>query len=147
MIEAKVFRAFIRIYCVFKSEQLSASIKLTLHKGLIRSVMTYACPARELAVDTYHLKLHRLQNKVLGTIGNFRRFTPVRDLHMAFSLPYVYDYITKLCRRLAEAIQNHANDKQKSYKIMRMKPDLKNIRGLNLAVVKLTSVQVTVLPL
>jgi hypothetical protein len=28
---------------------------------------------------------------------------------MAFKLPYVYDYITKLCRQQAEAIQNHEN--------------------------------------
>jgi hypothetical protein len=72
MTEAKTFRTFIRIYTLLKSEQLSANIKLSLHKTLIRSVMTYTCPARELAVDTYHLKLQRLQNKVLRTIGNFQ---------------------------------------------------------------------------
>jgi hypothetical protein len=45
MIEAKAFRTFIRIYFLFKGERLSANIKLTLHKALIRSVMTYTCPA------------------------------------------------------------------------------------------------------
>jgi hypothetical protein len=45
MIESKAFRTFIRIYSLFKSEQLRANIKLTLHKALVRSVMTYACPA------------------------------------------------------------------------------------------------------
>jgi hypothetical protein len=45
MIEAKAFRTFIRIYSLLKSERLSANIKLTLHKALIRSVMTYVCPA------------------------------------------------------------------------------------------------------
>jgi hypothetical protein len=44
MIEAKAFRTFIRIYSLFKSERLNANIKLTLHKALIRSVMTYVCP-------------------------------------------------------------------------------------------------------
>jgi hypothetical protein len=44
MINAMVFRTFIRIFSLFKSEQLSANIKLTLHKALIGSVMTYACP-------------------------------------------------------------------------------------------------------
>jgi hypothetical protein len=34
MIKAKAFRTFIRIYSLFKSEQLSANIKLTLHKAL-----------------------------------------------------------------------------------------------------------------
>jgi hypothetical protein len=28
---------------------------------------------------------------------------------MAFKIPYVYDYITKLCRQQAEVIQNHEN--------------------------------------
>jgi hypothetical protein len=102
MIEAKAFRTFIRTYFLFKSEQLSANIKLTLHKALIRSVMTYASPAWEFAADTHLLKLQRLQNKALCTIGK-----PVRDLHLASQIPFVYDYITKLCRQQAEVIQNH----------------------------------------
>jgi hypothetical protein len=52
--------------------------------------------------------------------------------------------------------QNFAGNKQKSYEIMRIdtfavkdkaKADIENIRRLNLAVVKLTTVQVTKLPL
>jgi hypothetical protein len=56
------------------------------------------------------VKLQRLQNKVLRTIGNLPSRTPVRGFHMAFKIPYVYDYITKLCRQQAEAIQNHDNE-------------------------------------
>jgi hypothetical protein len=41
MIEAKAFGTFIRTYSLFTSERLSANIKLTLHKALIRSVMTW----------------------------------------------------------------------------------------------------------
>jgi hypothetical protein len=37
-------------------------------------------------------------------------FTSVRDLHVAFQIPYVYDYITKLCRQQAEVIQNYDNE-------------------------------------
>jgi hypothetical protein len=68
IIEGKAFRTFIRIYSLFKSERLSSNSKLTLHKALIRSVMTYAPPAWELAADTYLLKLQCLQNKILHTI-------------------------------------------------------------------------------
>jgi hypothetical protein len=64
MTEAKACRTFIRLYSLFKRERLSASIKLILHKVLIKSVMTYACPAWELAAGTYLLKFQRLQNKV-----------------------------------------------------------------------------------
>jgi hypothetical protein len=95
MTEAKAFRTFIKIYSLLKSEHLRANIKLTLYKTLIRSVMTYACPSGELVADTYLLKLRRLQNKLLRTIGNFPRCTPVHDLHTAFKLLYIYDYIVK----------------------------------------------------
>jgi hypothetical protein len=40
MIEDKAFRTFTRIYSLLKSQRLSANIELTLHKALIRSVMT-----------------------------------------------------------------------------------------------------------
>jgi hypothetical protein len=55
------------------------------------------------------MKLQRFQNRVLRTISNLDRRTPVRDLHLAFKIPYVYDYITKICRRQAEVILNHEN--------------------------------------
>jgi hypothetical protein len=31
-------------------------------------------------------------------------------MHVAFQIPYVYDYITKSCRQQAEVIQNHLNE-------------------------------------
>jgi hypothetical protein len=61
--------------------------------------MNYACRTWEFAAHTQLLNLQRLQNKVFRTIGNFPIYTPVRDLHTAFNLSYVYDYITKLCRQ------------------------------------------------
>jgi hypothetical protein len=72
--------------------------------------MSCACPAWEFAADTYLLKLQRLQNMVLRTIANFPTRTPARELHVAFKIPYVYDFITKLCRKQAEVIQNHENE-------------------------------------
>jgi hypothetical protein len=57
--------------------------------------MTYACPTWEFAADTHLMRLQRLQNRVLRAIGNLDRRTLVRDLHLAFKIPYVYDYITK----------------------------------------------------
>jgi hypothetical protein len=63
----------------------------------------------ELAADAYLLKLQRLQNKVLRITEKFPRCTSVRDLNMAFNLPYVYGYIRTLYWQQA-----------KSYKIMRV---------------------------
>jgi hypothetical protein len=74
------------------------------------------------------LKLQRLQNKVLRTIGNFPRHTPVQELHKAFNIPYIYDYI-----------KNYI--KQELYKIMKMrmssllgkaKPDTENLKSRKL---------------
>jgi hypothetical protein len=42
--------------------------------------------------------LQGLQNRVIRTTGNFPRRTSVRDLHVTFLIPYVYDFIMKLCR-------------------------------------------------
>jgi hypothetical protein len=52
-IEAKAFRTFFLVYFLFKSERLNTNIKLTRHKALIRSKMTYAYPAWEFAADTH----------------------------------------------------------------------------------------------
>jgi hypothetical protein len=52
IIEAKAFRTFIRIYFLLKSERLSAKIKLTLHKALSRTVMTYAYLTLKIAAPT-----------------------------------------------------------------------------------------------
>jgi hypothetical protein len=75
---------------------------------------------------------------VLAEQGKFPKCTLVHELHMAFQVPYIYDYIMKLFRQ------------QRSYKIIKMqmivtleqvKPNTENIRGLSLAVVKHTTVQ------
>jgi hypothetical protein len=101
------FIIFLRLYSLCKSKRLSAHIKLILHRTLIRSVMVYACPAWEFAAEIHLLKLQRLQNRVLRTIGNFQRHTSVCDMHVTFQIPYVYDYIIKSCRKQAEVTQNN----------------------------------------
>jgi hypothetical protein len=87
------FFVYVRVFLSFKN----ANIKLTLYKALIRPIITYASPAWEFAANTHMMKLQRPENRVLRTIGNFPRRTPVRQLHKAFNIPYIYDYITKLC--------------------------------------------------
>jgi hypothetical protein len=71
-LEAKGFRTFIRIHSLLKSECLSANIKLTLHKELIRQLMTYACPAWELAVHTYLLKLQHMEKMFSAPLKIFQ---------------------------------------------------------------------------
>jgi hypothetical protein len=68
--------------------------------------MTYVW---EFVVDAQLIKLQLLQNRVICPIGNFPRSTPIRDINVSFQLPYVHDYITKLCSQQAQVIQNHEN--------------------------------------
>jgi hypothetical protein len=71
--------------------------------------MIYACPAWEFAADTHLMKLHCLQNKVLRTIGKFPRNTPIRDMHIFLQVPYVIEFITKVCKQQVKLIQHHEN--------------------------------------
>jgi hypothetical protein len=45
MITAKAFRMFLQIYSLSTNERLNTNIKLTLHKVLIGSLLSYACIA------------------------------------------------------------------------------------------------------
>jgi hypothetical protein len=58
--------------------------------------------------------LKRLQNKVLRTTGNLPERTLTPDLHVAFKIPYVYNFITKLCMQKAEVIQNHEQENHRN---------------------------------
>jgi hypothetical protein len=53
--------------------------------------------------------MKRLQNGVLRNTGNLPRGTPTRDLHVAFKIPYLYDFVTELCRQQVTVIPNHKN--------------------------------------
>jgi hypothetical protein len=78
---------------------------------------------------------------VLRTTGNFPRRTVICNMHEAFQIPYVYDYITKSCRQQAEVIQNH---EMKMFATLdKVKTNTNNIRALNWAAVMCTTVQVS----
>jgi hypothetical protein len=96
------------MHSLLKTGWLCATIKLTHRKGLTTgSTATCVCPAWEFAADTYHLKWQRLQNKVSRTTDNFPSRISSSELHVAFKILYVYDFITKLCSEQTERVQNH----------------------------------------
>jgi hypothetical protein len=99
----------------------------------------------DFAADTHLMKLQRLQNKVLRTIGNFPRRTPDRELHKAFGITYIYNYITELSRQQAEVTQNHENVNVRN--IGQGEARHRKYKGLNLVAVRHTTVQMTRLPL
>jgi hypothetical protein len=106
---AKALPTHIRTYSLFRSERLSISNKFTLYKAPIRSIIAYVCLNWDYAADAKLLKLQRLQHRFLHNIRNIVRSTPVYEVHMALRNPYVYNFITKLCRNQREVIQKHLN--------------------------------------
>jgi hypothetical protein len=110
MVETKAFGTLIRIYSIFKTERLSTNIKLTLHKALIRIIITYACPAWEFAADNHLLKLQRLQTNLSAPLEIFQG-------------AYRFAICTWLSNfRTYMIIQkNYAGNKQKSYNIVKKK--------------------------
>jgi hypothetical protein len=101
---AKALVTYIKTYSLFRIERLSINIKVIRYKALFRSIIVYAYPTWEYAAGAHLLKLQPLENRVLRAIGNRGRRMLVRDVHVAFKSPYVYAYITKLCRTQAEVI-------------------------------------------
>jgi hypothetical protein len=105
--------------------------------------MTYDCPAWKFVAEIHLLELQRVQNKILVTISNFPRHTSVRDTH-----------VLSMFHTFTITLQSYAEDEQKSFIIMKMKmyaildkvkPHTENIKGLNLAAVIYTMVQVSIL--
>jgi hypothetical protein len=127
-----------------KNERLSSNTELTFYKTLTRSKTTYACSAWEFAADSHLLKLRHLQNRVFRTIGNLPRWTPTRALHLAFQIPYVYDYVTKIYSKQAEVIQNHDNVNVRI--IGNNEAQHRKYKGSKLMAVTHTIVQVSKLP-
>jgi hypothetical protein len=84
--------------------------------------------------------MQRLQTNILIIIGNFPKGVCVRDMHVAFHIPYV----------CADAL-NYAGNRQKPFIIMKMKMfavldkakrDTESIRDLNLEAVTCKTIQV-----
>jgi hypothetical protein len=109
MTEAKAFRTFMRICSLFKNDRLSSNIELTFREALIRTVMTYAWPAWELAAGTYLLKLQPCKTRFFAPLEIFESAHRSAIYTRLSNLSYVYDYI-KIC----------ASYKLKLYAIMKM---------------------------
>jgi hypothetical protein len=81
-------------------------------------------------------KINLLQLQCLQNIWSSARLaitsrhTLIRDLHLAFRIPYLHDFIAKLRKQQTEVIQNH---KKESFRNMLQKKY--SLRGFNFAAV------------
>jgi hypothetical protein len=125
-------RTVVKPLGTFRSKLFSTNIKLILYKALM-------VQAWEFEADTHLMKLQRLQNRVRRAVGYLLRRTPVRELHVASKLHYVYDYITKLSRK--QIIQDHLSPNVR--RIGQGEDMRRKYNRLNLAAVSPTTVQVS----
>jgi len=71
------------------------------------------CPTLwQFTTDTHLTKLQRPAKQGAPHYGNLPRRTPTREVHVAFKIPHLHDFITKLCKQRAEVIQKHDNKKR-----------------------------------
>jgi hypothetical protein len=78
-----------------------------------KSLATIVRKRRVKNVSAARNKHSRIQESLEGvfsmlSVSSLYKADASRN-HVAFKLPYVYDYITKLCSTQAEVIQNHIN--------------------------------------
>jgi hypothetical protein len=83
-------------------------------------------------------KLQHLQKRVLRTTGIPNRYTLVCESQVAFEIPYMYNYLIKLCGKQKE---DHLNPNVCGTGQEAM--HRKYIRSLNVVTVKPTTIKVT----
>jgi len=93
----KATGTFLKIFPLLAHDStLSPHNKLTLHKLLIRAVLTYAPPVWSNTSSTNYRQLQTLQSKCLRVIGNFPRRTPNTHLHTTLNLEPIHEFIDRL---------------------------------------------------
>jgi hypothetical protein len=105
MITAKTFKTLLRIYSLFRSERLSTNIKLVLHIAFINSILTYVCPAWEFSVDTLSYEIAAFAKHGSPYHCQLSKGIPTRELHVAFNIPHMYVFITRVCRQQADVYE------------------------------------------
>jgi hypothetical protein len=93
---SKTKKAISILYPLLKKGSAVYSKKI-LFKSYLLPIMTYACPAWSNAAPTHISKLQILQNKILRMILNAPYITPIVQLHNDSKIPYIKDFIAKLC--------------------------------------------------
>jgi len=87
------FRTFLCTYPLSISRHLRITFKLTLHKAVIRSVMTYVCLAWEFAAATFLNCSTRKTRFCAPLVTSQGTYQPTNCMHL-LSL-YVCDFITQ----------------------------------------------------
>lgn len=106
----KANNQFHLLYPLFnKNSKLNLTTKVNLYKIMVRSVLTYGAPSWCTMASGKHKKLQILQNKVLRTIVNAPRFTPLRILHRELEIETVQEFLTKTIKKYYKTTDTSTN--------------------------------------
>lgn len=109
-IVCKSINSLIRLYPIFsRNSFVSTENKILLYKVNIRTAMTYACPVWSYVSKTSFNKLQITQNKFLRIIGNFRRYTMIKEIHDKLNIDFLHEYVKKLSTAYYNRISTHVN--------------------------------------
>jgi hypothetical protein len=92
-----------------RDSTLSLHNKLTLYKLMIRPVLTYVAPIWSNTSSSNYRHLQLLQSKCLRVIGNYSRRTPIPNLHSAFNVEPIQEFIYCLMEKFFHNCSTHLN--------------------------------------
>jgi hypothetical protein len=145
MTHAKAFRTFIILYSVFKIRRLSGNIKLKLHTGV--NEISNGLWLFRLGISGKHLTLKIAAPIKQGLLHHWK-FSKVHT-DPQFAQGFQPSPCLLLYNKIVQSTnRSHTNHEKEHVRCKgKVEASIENIRGLYLAVLKLTTVQVTKLPL
>lgn len=103
----KILRMIYPIYN--RRSKLSQKNKLIIFKTIIRPVLTYGCPAWQIASKSNIKNLQIIQNHCLRIIGRYPRYERINTMHENINIEFIDEYIKKLTKKYFERIATHDN--------------------------------------
>lgn len=85
------------LYPLFaKNSKINLMTKVNLYKIMVRPILTFGAPTWCTMTRTRHKKLQVAQNKILRTIVNAPRYTPLRLIHRELNIETIQEFLTKI---------------------------------------------------
>lgn len=83
--------------------------KIHAYRGIIRPILTYACPIFANCAERHFKKLQIQQNKILRMALNADWFTRTSDLHKMAKVPTIREYVNKITDNFYLKAKSHTN--------------------------------------
>jgi hypothetical protein len=95
-IEVRAVRTFIRVCCIFRSERLTANVKLTPYKAVIKCVWLLLAPPGNLRQVPILCSDSACEVRVSALLTTYDGVSQTHDLHLVLKIPHLCDFINKI---------------------------------------------------